>query len=50
MLLKNIPIDTQEPDAVTISRTLGKSEKTIRTHRDKAMARLRVALTGGKML
>ncbi len=44
MLLQDIPIDSQEPSAVTISKALGKSEKTIRTHRDKAFATLRLRL------
>lgn len=42
MLLQDIPIDSQDPSAVTISKALGKSEKTIRTHRDKAFATLRL--------
>lgn len=44
MLLQDIPIDSQDPSAVTISKALGKSEKTIRTHRDKAFATLRLRL------
>jgi len=32
---------------ITISKSLGKSEKTIRTHRDKAFTQLRVLLTKG---
>lgn len=44
MLLQDIPIDSQEPSAVTISKALGKIEKTIRTHRDKAFATLRLRL------
>lgn len=44
-----IPIDSNDPNVMTISKALGKSEKTIRSHRDKAFARLRVLLTqGGK--
>jgi DNA-directed RNA polymerase specialized sigma24 family protein len=45
MLRQGIPIDSKEPGAVTIARTLGKSEKTIRTHRDRAFAALRAALS-----
>lgn len=49
MWRQDIPIDSIDPNTVTISKSLGKSEKTIRNHRDKAFARLRVLLTrGGK--
>lgn len=44
MLRQDIPIDSQDPSVVTISKALGKSEKTIRTHRDKAFATLRLRL------
>ncbi len=44
MLRHDIPIDSKDPSVVTISRTLGKSEKTIRTYRDKAFATLRLRL------
>jgi hypothetical protein len=47
MLRQEIPIDSIDPNVVTISKSLQKSEKTIRTHRDKAYARLRVLLTRG---
>lgn len=42
MWSQDIPIDSQDPSAVTISKALDKSEKTIRTHRDKAFATLRL--------
>ena len=45
MLRKGIPIDSKDPGAVTIAKTLGKSEKTIRIHRDRAFAALRAALS-----
>jgi len=45
MLRQGIPIDSKEPGAVTIARTLGKSEKTIRTYRDRAIAALCAALS-----
>ncbi|MES2535412.1 MAG: DNA-binding response regulator [Pseudomonadota bacterium] len=48
MLRQEIPIDSIDPNVVTMAKVLGKSEKTIRTHRDKAFAKLRVSLTGGK--
>lgn len=44
MYRQGLPIDSQDPTAVTISKSLGKSEKTIRTHRDKAYASLRLYL------
>jgi hypothetical protein len=46
MLRKGVPIDSKEASAVTISKVLGKSEKTIRTHRDKAFAAIRAAMSG----
>jgi hypothetical protein len=47
MLRMGIPIDSKDAGAVTIAKVLGKSEKTIRTHRDKAFAVLRAAMSGG---
>jgi DNA-directed RNA polymerase specialized sigma24 family protein len=46
MLRKGIPIDSQDTYAVTISKTLGKVEKTIRSNRDKAYAALKRILEG----
>jgi hypothetical protein len=46
MLRMGVPIDSKEVDAVTIAKALGKSEKTIRTHRDKAFAAIRAAMSG----
>ena len=47
MLRKEVPIDsTSDQYAVTISKTLGKVEKTIRLNRDKAYAVLRRILEG----
>jgi DNA-directed RNA polymerase specialized sigma24 family protein len=45
MIRQGIPIDSKEAGAVTIAKALGKSEKTIRTHRDKAFVALRAAMT-----
>jgi hypothetical protein len=45
MMKTGIPIESQDPETMTISKALQKSEKTIRTHRDKAILTLRVALT-----
>lgn len=41
MLRQEIPIESKDPSVVSISKVLCKSEKTIRTHRDKAFASLR---------
>ncbi len=49
MLRQGIPIDSKDPDTVTVAKALGKCEKTIRTHRDKAYAALRLALKRGEM-
>jgi hypothetical protein len=46
MLRKEVPIDSKDPYAVTISKTLGKVEKTIRLNRDKAYVVLRRILEG----
>jgi hypothetical protein len=48
MLRQGFPIDSKEPDVVTIAKALGRSEKTIRTHRDKAFAALRAAMADGE--
>ena len=50
MLQKGFPIDSKDPDVITIARTLKKSEKTIRTYRDKAFAALRTALSAGESI
>lgn len=47
MLRQGFPIDSKEPDVMTIVKALGRSEKTIRTYRDKAFATLRAAMTDG---
>jgi hypothetical protein len=46
MLRKGVPIDSKEPNAVTIAKALGKSEKTIRTYRDKAFVAIRAVISG----
>lgn len=46
MLRQGFPIDSKDPDAVTIAKTLKKSEKTVRLHRDRAFKALRAALLG----
>lgn len=45
MLLNDMPIRSDDPNALTISKSLDKAEKTIRSHRDKAFAFLRIRLT-----
>ena len=47
MLSQGIPIDSKEPDVLTIARALGRSEKTIRNYRDKAFVALRSAIQSG---
>ncbi|MBK1718118.1 hypothetical protein [Thiocystis violacea] len=48
MLTQGFPIDSKEPDVMTITRVLGRSERTIRTYRDKAFAALRAAMADGE--
>jgi hypothetical protein len=47
MLRQGIPIDSEDANAVTISKTLGRSEKTIRTHRDRAFDQIRRLVAKG---
>ena len=47
MLSQGFPIDSQDPDIVTIAKALGRSEKTVRTYRDKAFAALRAVMAEG---
>lgn len=44
MWSQDIPIESNDPSIESISKLLGKSEKTIRTHRDKAFAALKLRL------
>lgn len=44
MVRQEVPIESKDPSIESISKVLGKSEKTIRTHRDKAFASLRLRL------
>lgn len=44
MWRQDIPIESNDPSIESISKVLGKSEKTIRTHRDKAFAALKLRL------
>lgn len=47
MIRQEIPIDSQDPNILTISKALGKSEKTIRTHREQAYAAIRAHRADG---
>jgi DNA-directed RNA polymerase specialized sigma24 family protein len=44
MLLQDIPIDSKDETTITIVKTLGCSEKTVRNRRDRAYDALRKAL------
>ncbi len=44
MLRLDIPIDSKDSYMITIAKTLDRSEKTIRTYRDKAFAAIRAAV------
>jgi DNA-directed RNA polymerase specialized sigma24 family protein len=44
MLRQEIPIESKDSTVTSISKVMGKAEKTIRTHRDKAFASLRIRL------
>jgi DNA-binding NarL/FixJ family response regulator len=48
MLRQGVQIDSNDPGTVTISKSLGKSEKTIRNHRDMAFSRIRMLITRGE--
>lgn len=45
MMMQGIPIDSIDPKVQTISKALGKVEKTIRNQRDRAFATLQCKLT-----
>lgn len=48
LLSQGFPIDSKEADVMTIAQALGRSEKTVRTYRDKAFATLRTAMNAGE--
>lgn len=48
MLRQGFPIDSKEPDVMTIAKALRRSEKTVRTYRDKAFATLRAIMVDGE--
>jgi len=46
MLLQNFQIESDDPEMTTIVKVLGRTEKTVRNRRDRAIATLRAALAG----
>ena len=48
MLRNNVLIDSQDPTVPTISKALGKSEKTIRNQRDNAIAAIKAFVNKGE--
>jgi hypothetical protein len=48
MLRQGLPIDSKQTGVMTIAKALGRSEKTVRTYRDKALATLRAAMSDGE--
>ncbi len=44
LCLKDIPIDSQDPDAITIARIIGCNERTVRNRRDRAFKTLKTVL------
>lgn len=48
MLMQGFPIDSKEPDVMTIAKVLSRSEKTIRNHRNKALIALRATIADGE--
>lgn len=48
MLRLGFPIDSDEPDAMTIAKALGKTGRTISNYRDRAIKSLRVLFTDGE--
>jgi hypothetical protein len=49
MWKKEIPIDSEDPEVFTMSKALGKAEKTIRLHRDQAFKKLATILGKGEL-
>jgi hypothetical protein len=47
MLREGFPIDPKDKDAMSIPKALGRSERTVRTYRDKAFAAIRAAMADG---
>ena len=49
MLKNEIPIDSADPEVFTISKALGKAEKTIRLQRNQALKKLSEILKKGEI-
>jgi len=49
MLKNEIPIDSEDPEVFTISKALGKAEKTIRLQRNQALKKLAEILRKGEI-
>jgi hypothetical protein len=49
MWKNEIPIDSQDPEVFTMSKALGKAEKTIRLQRDQALKKLANILRKGEV-
>lgn len=47
MLREGYPIDPKDKEVMSIPKALGRSEKTVRTYRDKAFATIRAAMAEG---
>ncbi|MHC2708557.1 hypothetical protein ACVIWV_007851 [Bradyrhizobium diazoefficiens] len=47
MLREGYPIDPKDKEVMSIPKALGRSEKTVRTYRDKAFAAIRAAMAEG---
>ena len=45
LMLKGLPIDSTDGNVLTIAKAVGCTEKTVRNRRDRAIAKLRDALT-----
>lgn len=48
MIRMNMPIESQDPEVVTISKVLGVVEKTVRNRRDKAIATIKHVIEQGE--
>jgi hypothetical protein len=49
MLLKQYPIESEDPNVTTICKVIGCVEKTVRNRRDRAFIKLRKALSEGQV-
>lgn len=49
MLMDEFPMDSEDPEEMTIARALGKTSRTIQNYRDRALASLRTRFTDGEV-